>query len=184
MSGRYGGITVQDCVEAPNGIALCYAFRTDNSGPPVSTDEIIRDFDAIRAEFPMVSATSAQLPSVFIFSQASVFASSYDAFIQDILPIRDQLPVYSQEIGPRNFDVFLFYFLHQHLCDNEVSHMHAPGDTWIYGVPSDPLKNQQYREILRARVECYESGMCVQGDPVLANFTRFIIKPPEHTVLS
>ena len=52
----------------------------------------------------------------------------------------------------------------------------------IYGVPSDPLKNQQYREICRARLECYDSGMCQPGDPVLANFTRFIIKPPEHTV--
>ena len=28
----YGGITPTDCVEAPNGVALCYAFRTDNSG--------------------------------------------------------------------------------------------------------------------------------------------------------
>ena len=56
------------------------------------------------------------------------------------------------------------------------------GDTWIYGVPTDSLKMTLYREILRVRVECDDSGMCQLGDPVLANFTRFLVKLPEHTV--
>ena len=50
----YGGITIEDCVEAPNGVALCFAFREDNSGPPYSTDEVEYDFNFVRAEFPMV----------------------------------------------------------------------------------------------------------------------------------
>ena len=90
---------MQDCVEAPNGVALCYAFRTDNSGPPVSTDEIIRDLDTIRAEFPLVPPYHNNTALLICVRQASVFASSYDAFIADILPVKDQLPVYTQEIG-------------------------------------------------------------------------------------
>ena len=91
------GITVQDCVEAPNGVALCYAFRTDNSGPPISTDEVIRDLDFVRTQFPQVPMNAVILTVNHV--QAQVFASTYDAFISDILPIRDQLPVITTEFG-------------------------------------------------------------------------------------
>ena len=50
----YGGITIEDCVEAPNGVALCFAFRDDNSGPPYSAAEVMHDFNFVRGEFPMV----------------------------------------------------------------------------------------------------------------------------------
>jgi len=53
-----------DCAEAPNGVALCTEFRTDNTGPPESTDEVIRVLDAVRAEYP----------------KASVFASTFTKF--------------------------------------------------------------------------------------------------------
>ena len=85
-----------DCAEAPNGVALCTEFRTDNTGPPSSTDEIIASLDAVRAEYP----------------KASVFASTFDNFIRDVLPVKDQLPVITKEVG----------------------------DTWMYGAASDPLK--------------------------------------------
>ena len=85
-----------DCAEAPNGVALCTEFRTDNTGPPSSTDEIIASLDAVRAEYP----------------KASVFASTFDNFIRDVLPVKDQLPVITKEVG----------------------------DTWLYGAASDPLK--------------------------------------------
>ena len=42
-----------DCAEAPNGVAVCTEFRTDNTGPPASTDEIIKSLDAVRAEYDL-----------------------------------------------------------------------------------------------------------------------------------
>ena len=58
----YGGITQKDCARTRGGVALCYSFRTDNSGPPAGVDEVITDLDTVRKEFP----------------DASVFASTYD----------------------------------------------------------------------------------------------------------
>jgi hypothetical protein len=37
--------------------------------------------------------------SCLIIFKAQVFASTYDAFISDIMPIRDTLPVISTEFG-------------------------------------------------------------------------------------
>lgn len=128
-----------DCAVAPNGVALCTEFRTDNSGPPTSTDEVLASLDAVRNEYP----------------QASVFASTFDAFVQDVLPVKDQLPVITHEVG----------------------------DTWIYGVPSDPLKMSQNREIQRAWMECLDAGVaaCDYSNPTIQNMTRFLMKAPEHT---
>ena len=39
-----------DCAEAPNGVAICTEFRTDNTGPPASTDEVLQSLDAVRQE--------------------------------------------------------------------------------------------------------------------------------------
>lgn len=69
------------------------------------------------------------------------------------------------------------------------------GDTWVYGVPSDPIKISQYREIglhslslssfvshlVRLRSECLETGQCDLKDYAIRNMSRFLIKVPEHT---
>ncbi len=72
------------------------------------------------------------------------------------MPIRDQLPVYDQEIG-NDFSrmIYVFQFLR---FISTVFHFDYLGDTWMYGVPSDPLKMSVYREITRARAECYQTG--------------------------
>ena len=139
-----------DCAEAPNGVALCTEFRTDNTGPPTSTDEIIASLDAVRAEYP----------------KASVFASTFDAFVEDVLPVKDQLPVVTSEVG----------------------------DTWMYGAPSDPLKMAQNRLIQRAWEDCLakeraagghggggESSCEWENSAAIRNMTRFLMKAPEHT---
>lgn len=131
----YGGITRKDCAETTTGVALCYAFRTDNTGPPTSTDEVEKDLDTIRAEYP----------------EASVFASTYDAFVEDLQDARSTLPVYTAEVG----------------------------DTWMYGVPSDPRKMAENRAITRARDACIGRGDCDPTSAEMANSTRFLIKPPE-----
>lgn len=76
-------------------------------------DEVVQSLNSVRQEYP----------------DAEVIASTFDAFLEDIEPARDQLPVLTGEIG----------------------------DTWIYGVPSDPLKIAQNRELLRLLEECLEN---------------------------
>ena len=54
-------------------------------------------------------------------------------------------------------------------------------DGWIYGVPSDPLKNAQFREAARHRLACIESGVCNATSPAMLAFERLLVKVPEHT---
>lgn len=82
-----------------------------------------------------------------------IIPSDFDSFVQELETIQNQLPVVSEEIG----------------------------DTWIYGVSSDPWKIAQYREILRARSECEEQEKCSITDYRFFNFSRLLIKGAEHT---
>ncbi|XP_011409863.1 PREDICTED: uncharacterized protein LOC105316568 [Amphimedon queenslandica] len=77
------GISYRDCTLAP-GTAhiLCFAFRTDNTGPPNSLDEIDRYYMILREEYP----------------GAAVFASTFDNFTNSVSI--DHLPVLTnKEIG-------------------------------------------------------------------------------------
>ena len=76
------GISLRDCTIAPNTThAICFAFRNDNSGPPVSLEEIDRYFEILKEEFPY----------------AEVFASTIDNFISNVQV--NALPVVDKEIG-------------------------------------------------------------------------------------
>eukprot|EP00878_Enallax_costatus_P022037 GHUV01023361.1.p1 GENE.GHUV01023361.1~~GHUV01023361.1.p1 ORF type:complete len:573 (+),score=177.34 GHUV01023361.1:634-2352(+) len=58
------------------------------------------------------------------------------------------------------------------------------GDTWVYGVSSDPLKIARYRAAARARrTACEEEQACgdIQQSGALARFDRLLLKIPEHT---
>eukprot|EP00055_Hartaetosiga_balthica_P011906 m.55775 g.55775 ORF g.55775 m.55775 type:complete len:723 (+) comp7771_c0_seq1:40-2208(+) len=87
------------------------------------------------------------------YPNATIIPSTYDTYFSLLASVKDQLPVITQEIG----------------------------DTWIYGIASDPLKNTQYRAMLRARDKCVFDGKCSTLDPVFKNFTRLLLKNPEHT---
>eukprot|EP00299_Pterocystis_sp_00344_P018300 c9142_g1_i1.p1 GENE.c9142_g1_i1~~c9142_g1_i1.p1 ORF type:complete len:752 (-),score=203.29 c9142_g1_i1:11-2236(-) len=80
--------------------------------------------------------------------------STWDVFVKEVASVRDSLPV---------------------IDGLEM------GDTWIYGVSSDPRKNAEYREMSRALSECFESAECSVTDSRIANFTRQLIKNAEHT---
>ena len=92
-----------------------------------------------------------------------MFASTFDNFIRDVLPVKDQLPVITKEVG----------------------------DTWMYGSPADPLKMAQSRELQRVWEECLEREKTapVQGEDscdwssssAIRNMTRWLMKAPEHT---
>jgi hypothetical protein len=86
------------------------------------------------------------------FPGADVHASTFDAFFKEawVESVKKQLPVVTQEIG----------------------------DGWIYGVPSDPLKNAMFREVSRQRLACVESGECDPMSPEMRAFDRLLVKVP------
>ena len=54
------------------------------------------------------------------------------------------------------------------------------GDTWIYGVASDPGKVARYRELCRLRRQWLDANRIKPGDPVDFEFSRKLILAPEH----
>ena len=55
------------------------------------------------------------------------------------------------------------------------------GDTWLFGAASDPQKSAKTRRASTARQACIADGGCSVTDPVIANFTRLLLKNSEHT---
>jgi hypothetical protein len=55
------------------------------------------------------------------------------------------------------------------------------GDVWITGMSTDPRRLADYREIVRARAACLETGACVRHSAELKNMSRYLAKPSEHT---
>jgi hypothetical protein len=87
------------------------------------------------------------------FPGASVMASNLSEIAEAVNPFRGQFPVLSEEIG----------------------------DTWIYGVPSDPLKVARYREMARLRSEWIDQGRLKIGDETDLRFLRRFALAAEHT---
>jgi hypothetical protein len=87
------------------------------------------------------------------FPNAKVTASNLTEIANALDPFRRQLPVVTQEIG----------------------------DTWIYGVPSDPVKVARYREICRLRREWIAQGQFRAADPIDLALLRRLLLAAEHT---
>eukprot|EP01114_Cavostelium_apophysatum_P014791 TRINITY_DN3921_c0_g1_i1.p1 TRINITY_DN3921_c0_g1~~TRINITY_DN3921_c0_g1_i1.p1 ORF type:complete len:770 (+),score=169.72 TRINITY_DN3921_c0_g1_i1:47-2311(+) len=135
----YGGINVTDCVLFPGfKHALAPAFRTDNHGPP-GEDEVVQNFAILQAQFP----------------NAQILASTWDQFVELLLPIKSKFQVVSEEVG----------------------------DTWVYGIPSDPLKAAQFRAISRVRSACLQTPVCqeIKNTSQWRNFDLLLMKVAEHT---
>ena len=87
------------------------------------------------------------------FPNAKVQASNLSEIANAVEPYRGRFPVVTAEIG----------------------------DTWIYGVPSDPLKVARYRELARLRTEWIAGGKLAPGDAVDLAFLRSFLLEVEHT---
>lgn len=87
------------------------------------------------------------------FPGASITASNLSEIANAVAPYRGQLPVVTQEIG----------------------------DTWIHGVPSDPVKVARYREVARLRQEWIADGKLTVGDATDLAFLRRFALFAEHT---
>ncbi len=87
------------------------------------------------------------------FPGAAVRASNLTEIANAVQKYQDNLPAFTQEIG----------------------------DTWIYGVASDPTKIARYRELLRLRAEWVRQGKIVPADAIdLAFLSKFALAV-EHT---
>jgi len=87
-----------------------------------------------------------------LFPGARVVPTNLSVIAKALEPLRPQLPVVTQEMG----------------------------DTWIYGVGSDPGKVARYRELCRLRGEWLSRGKIRSGDTVDLALTRKLILAPEH----
>ncbi|MGO9257863.1 MAG: DUF5054 domain-containing protein [Bryobacteraceae bacterium] len=87
------------------------------------------------------------------FPNAAVTASNLTDIANAIEPYRGRLPVVTEEIG----------------------------DTWIYGVPSDPLKVARYLEVARLRSEWIGNGKLQAGDATDRAFLSSFLLEVEHT---
>ncbi len=87
------------------------------------------------------------------FPNAEVRASDLTEIANAVEPHRGRLPVVTREIG----------------------------DTWIYGVPSDPLKVARYREVARLRDEWIADGKWQAGGAADLAFLSSFLLEAEHT---
>lgn len=87
------------------------------------------------------------------FPNAEVKATNLTEIANAVQPWQAHLPVVTQEIG----------------------------DTWIYGVASDPLKVARYREIARLREKWIAQGSFHKGDTTDVGLLRKLLLETEHT---
>ena len=87
-----------------------------------------------------------------IFPGAQIVPTNLSTIATALEPLRSGLPVVTKEMG----------------------------DTWIYGVGSDPGKVARYRELCRLRREWLSNGSFKPGDAVDLAFTAQLILAPEH----
>jgi hypothetical protein len=87
------------------------------------------------------------------FPQAKVEASTLSDVAVAMEPYRAQLPVFTGEIG----------------------------DTWIYGIPSDPMKVARYREVARLRKAWIAEHRFAMGDATDRQLLRRLLLAVEHT---
>ena len=87
------------------------------------------------------------------FPNAQIMATNLAAVADAVEPYRNNLPIVTQELG----------------------------DTWIYGIASDPLKVARYREVARLRQKWIAAGSLHAGDAADIALLRRMLLEPEHT---
>jgi len=87
------------------------------------------------------------------FPRAKIVATNLTEIGNAVQPYRSHLPVETREIG----------------------------DTWIYGVASDPVKVARYRELCRLRQSWIAGNKFKSGDATDLALLRHLLLEPEHT---
>uniref|UniRef100_A0A1I8H8Q3 CBM6 domain-containing protein n=2 Tax=Macrostomum lignano TaxID=282301 RepID=A0A1I8H8Q3_9PLAT len=79
-----GGLDFSNCLQAPGTTEIqCWAFRSDNSGPPVDYKEVLSNYEVLRGQYP----------------NAAISASTMEKFWSLVLANRDSVPVFTKENG-------------------------------------------------------------------------------------
>lgn len=115
---------------------LEFAHTGDNLGPQ-SAEAVEEEFARIQAKYP----------------NASVEASTLDAYAKSLLKIKDRLPVVEEEIG----------------------------DTWIHGTGSDPWKISRYRALLKLKDKWMAEGKMSEDSSFYDDFMMNLLLITEHT---
>jgi hypothetical protein len=102
--------------------------------------------------------TLAEIESIYAelkqqFPNAEIIATGLGEIAKAVEPHHPDLPIVTQEIG----------------------------DTWIYGVPSDPIKVARYREISRLRKNWIQRGEFQCGDKTDVALLAELLLEAEHT---
>lgn len=118
------------------GHALAFAHTEDNIGPQ-NAEQARASFARLRERFP----------------NAQVIGSTLDAFAEQAIHAKVQLPVVTSEIG----------------------------DTWIHGVGSDPQKVARFRAWGCLRNRWAANGAAQQYEQEFDAFSRALLMVPEHT---
>lgn len=98
-----------------------------------------------------ISAVMTKLET--LFPNADIKVSNFEEFAKQLHAAKPKLPVVSKEIG----------------------------DTWLYGISSDPLKISKFRTMQRERSQCLQSRECSLNDPRIFQFSFYLMKIAEHT---
>jgi len=134
--GGYGEYTIPECSYVDGwGTAMCYYWRYDNDGPG-NTTMLIKVLNTVQQQFP----------------NAKVFASTFDAYINELVTVKQRLPIVAAEMG----------------------------DTWIHGPSSDPYKLRLWRSLSRSVENFIAQGNWTINVPT-RNLLHLILKSPEHT---
>ena len=144
-------------VDDDSGAGLTVAFHQDYGGysAPAGVDSVL--------DIEVTSDNVGPSSPLAVFSRleqlrrryplAEVNGSTLDAFAVDVRSIADELPEVHGEIG----------------------------DTWIYGVGSDPRKVRDYRELARRYDEWSSSAVAGADAEALDEFARRLMLVGEHT---
>lgn len=120
-------------------------------GSDLAVDTEVRDDNSGPHTIEEIGKIYAKLRKQF--PNAKVTASNLTEIANAVAPYSAHFPVVREEIG----------------------------DTWIYGVPSDPLKVARYRELARLRSEWIAKGKIRVADATDLAFLRNFLLEAEHT---
>jgi hypothetical protein len=99
--------------------------------------------------------------------------------LADLAALQKQFP--NAKIYSSSFDEFLPYLQSAQKAGALPVVTSEAGDSWVWGVASDPLKTAQGRAVQRARAWCAYSCDCDHFSYEYLNFTRLLLKVGEHT---
>ena len=143
--------------KSPSGASLPVMYHWEYGGiaripgSDIALVTRVRDDNAGPHTAEEIATMHSQLAAQF--PNAEITACNLSDMATAIAPHRGSLPVVTQEIG----------------------------DTWIYGVASDPLKVARYREVARMRDAWIAGGKFKTGDATDVALLRRLLLEIEHT---